>query len=50
MYFKSFSVEHILKEVQKFSGDKNTIPNIYRIQADDSIMCGHFHVRFIDFI
>ena len=50
MYCKSFGIEHILKEVQKFRGDKNTIPNIYRIQADDSIMCGHFHGRFIDFI
>ena len=26
------------------------ITNIYRIQACDSIMCGYFHIVFIDFM
>ena len=30
--------------------NKNIITNIYRIQANDSIMCGYFCTGFIDFI
>ena len=41
-YFDHFGVEHILKEITKFSGNKNIITNIYRIQAYNSIMCGYF--------
>ena len=32
-YFDSFLVEHILKEIKNLIGDKNTIKNIYRIEA-----------------
>ena len=39
-YFDSFGVEHILKEIKKFKGNKNIITHIYRVQAYDSIMCG----------
>ena len=39
-YFSSFEVEYILKQIKKFTGDKNIITNIYRIQAYYSIMCG----------
>ena len=42
IYFHSFGVEYIPKEIQKFIRDKNIITNIYRIQAYDSIMCGYF--------
>ena len=49
-YFDSFGVEHILEEIKKFIGNKNTITNIFRIQAYDSIMCGYFCIRFIDFM
>ena len=40
IYFDSFGVEHIPKEIKKFSGNKNIISNIYRIQAYDLIRCG----------
>ena len=50
IYFDSFEVEHIPKEIKKFTRNKNTITNIYRIQAYDSIMCGCFCVGFIDFM
>ena len=30
--------------------NKNIITNTYRIQAYDSIMCGYFCIRFIDFV
>ena len=48
--FDSFGVKHIPKEIKKFIGNKNMITNIYLIQAYDSIMCGYFCIRFIDFI
>ena len=49
-YSDSFGVEHIPKEIMKFFGKKNTITNIYRIQSFDSIMCGYFCIRFINFM
>ena len=33
VYFGSFGVEHIPKEIKKFIGNKKLITNIYRIQA-----------------
>ena len=48
-YFDSLRVEHISKEIKKFIGNENIIINTYRIQAYDSIMCGYFCTRFIDF-
>ena len=49
-YFDSFGVEHIPKEIIKLIGRKNVIVNIFRIQAFDSIMCGYFYIRFINFM
>ena len=49
-YFDSFRVEHILKEIQTFTDNKNITTNILRIQAYDSIMCGYFCIGFIDFM
>ena len=42
------AVENIPKEIRKFIKHKNITPNIYRIQAHDSIMCGYFYTGFID--
>ena len=50
IYFDSFGVEHIPKEIKKFISNKNIKANIYRIQANDSIMCGYFCIGFIDFM
>ena len=50
VYFDSFEVEHIPKEIKKSIENKNIITNIYRIQALDSIMCGYFCIEFIDFM
>ena len=49
LYFDSFGVEHIPKEIRKFIGNKNIITNIYKIQAFDSIMCGYFCTFVLDF-
>ena len=50
IYFHSFGVEHIPKEIRKFIENKNIITNIYRIQAFDSILCGYFCIGSIDFM
>ena len=49
-YFGSFGVEHIPKEIKVFINRKNKNPNIFRIQAYDSIMCGYVCIGFIDFM
>ena len=41
-YFDSFGVEHIPKEIKNIINNKNTIANIFRIQAYDSVTCGYF--------
>ena len=50
IYFDGFGVEHVPKEIKRFIGHKNIKTNIFRIQADDSIMCGFFCIGFIDFV
>ena len=50
IYFDSFGVEYIPNEIKKFIGNKDTIANIFRLQAYDSIMCGYFCIAFIDFM
>ena len=50
IYFDSFDVEYISNEIQQFFGNKDTISNIFRLQAYDSIMCGYFCLVFIDFM
>ena len=49
-YFDNFWVECIPKEIKKFIGNKIITTNIYKIQAHDSIMCGYFCIRSIDFM
>ena len=58
VYFDSFGVEHIPKEINKFSNNETTRSssleriksNIFRIQAYDSIMCGYFCIEFINYM
>ena len=50
VYFHSFGVEHIPEEIKKFIGNKNIKANIFRIQANNSVMCGYFCIGFIDFM
>ena len=38
VYFDSFGVEHIPEEVKKIIGNRNIKANIYRLQANNSIM------------
>ena len=51
MWFDSFGVEHIPKEIKAFIDRPFSITtNIFRIKAYDSIMCGYFCIAFIDFM
>ena len=36
--------------LKKFVGNKNIKANIFREQANDSVMCGYFCIGFIDFV
>ena len=49
-YFDSFGAEHIPKELKNFFNNENIIANIFRLQAYDSVMCGHFCIGSIDFM
>ena len=50
VYFDSFGVEHIPEEIKTFIGNKNIKANIFRVQANNSIMCSYFWIGFIDFM
>ena len=50
VYFSSFSVEHVPKENKELVGNKNIKASIFRVQANDSVMCGYFCIGFIDFM
>ena len=51
-------MEHIPKEINKFINSDTTKSsslkrikiNIFRIQAYDSIMCGYFCIKFINYV
>ena len=47
IYFDSFGIEHIPKEINKFINNNNIESNIFRIQGYDSIICEHFCIEFI---
>ena len=55
--FDSFGVEHVPEEIKESvnrlsssaSQNKNIKANIFRVQANDSVICGYFCIRLIDF-
>ena len=50
IYFHSFGVEQIPKEIKKFIDDRNIAANMFRVQAYNSVMCGYFYLGFFDFM
>ena len=50
IYFDSFGVEHIPKEIKEFIDNKNIKAYIYCVEANDSVICGYFCIGFIDFM
>ena len=50
VYFDSFGVEHVPEKIKKFVGNKNITAKLFRVQANNSVMCGYFYTGFIDFM
>ena len=50
VYFDSFGIEHIPKEIEHAIGNKEIKANIFIIQAYDSIMCGYVCIEFINYM
>ena len=50
-YFDSFGIEHIPIEIEKFiEGLSEIDKNIFRVQSYDSIMCGYYCIKFIEYM
>ena len=50
IYFDSFGIELIPKEIEHAIGNKEIKANIFRLQAYDSIMCGYYCIEFINYM
>ena len=50
VYFDSFGIQHIPKEINKFIGNNDIKSNIFRIQTYDSIMYGYFYIEIINYM
>ena len=50
MYFHSFGIEYIPQEILNKTKDKSITHNIFKIQYDDSIMCGYYCIAFIEYM
>ena len=50
VYFNSFGVEHVPEEIKNFIGYENITGNIFRVQANNSIMCGYSCILFINYM
>ena len=50
IYFDSFGVKYIPKEIKTSINNRNIETNIFRVQSFDLVMCGYFCIECIDFI
>ena len=48
--FDSFGIDLVPKEIRKLIGHKNIKTNMFRMKANNSIMCGYFCIGFIAFM
>ena len=44
--FDSFGVQHVPRKIKHFIGNKKMQANIFRIQANNSIMSGYLYTEF----
>lgn len=49
-YFNSIGVQDIVEEIKKYFSNKSIRTSIFRLQSHDLIMCGHFWIKFINFM
>ena len=45
VYFNSFGAEHVPEEIKEFVGNKTIVANIFRLEANSSVMC-----RYVDLL
>ena len=50
IYFDSFGIGHIPKEIEHAIVNKEIKARIFRLQAYDSIMCGYYCIEFINYM
>ena len=50
VYFDSFGVEHVPEKIKEFIRNKNIKANLFRVQANNSVMCAYCCIGFIDFV
>ena len=50
VYFDSFVIGNVPKEIEKFIGHRNIKTNIFRVQANNSIILGYVCMGFVDFM
>ena len=50
VYFHSFGVQYIPQEVLNKINDKSITRNIFRMQENESIMCGFYCIAFIEYM
>ena len=50
IYFDSFGVKYIAKEIKTSINNRIIETNIFRVQSFDLVMCGYFCIEYIDFI
>ena len=50
IYFDSFGSKYIPQEVLNKIRDKSIIHNIFRIQDNESILCGFYRTTFIEYM
>ena len=50
VYFDSFGVDNVPEEIKEFIGHRSIKAKIFRVQANNSIMCECFCIGFIDFM
>ena len=50
VYINSFGAEHFSEEIKEFNRKEKIIANIFRVQANNSIICGYFCIWFINFL
>ena len=50
VYFDSFGVKYVAKEIKEFVGNKNIKSNTFRVQANNSVICGYFCIGFMYFM
>ena len=50
VYFDSFGIEYITQEVLSKIKEKSITHNIFRIQDDDSILCGLYCNAFTEYM